>query len=301
MENLPSPTDWAVPFFIITVAMEWWWSRKNRKIRYETKDALTSLALGTGSVVAGILTGGIVFALSLWVYQFRLIDIAIRWPSALWIVPLAFVLDDLAYYWFHRTAHRVRWFWAAHVIHHSSQHYNLTTALRQTWTGFFALSFLFRLPLFLIGFPPALIFFLAGLNLVYQYWIHTEAIDRMPRWFEAVMNTPSHHRVHHATNARYLDRNYAGVFIIWDKLFDSYEPETAEEDIRYGIVKNLNSYNLLWAAFHEWIGIGKDLWSAPWRYKWHYLVKPPGWSHDGSRESSEMIKERWRKSLENQP
>ena len=107
--------------------------------------------------------------------------------------------------------------------------------------------------------------------------------------------------MHHATNARYLDRNYAGVFIIWDKLFDSYEPETAEEDIRYGIVKNLNSYNLLWAAFHEWIGIGKDLWSAPWRYKWHYLVKPPGWSHDGSRESSEMIKERWRKSLENQP
>tara|TARA_R110000850_G_scaffold158390_2_gene282668 strand:+ start:65 stop:958 length:894 start_codon:yes stop_codon:yes gene_type:complete len=296
MEHLPSPTDWAVPFFILTVAMEWWWSRKNRKIRYETKDALTSLALGTGSVVAGILTGGIVFALSLWVYQFRLIDIAISWPSALWIVPLAFVLDDLAYYWFHRTAHRVRWFWAAHVIHHSSQHYNLTTALRQTWTGFFALSFLFRLPLFLIGFPPALIFFLAGLNLVYQYWIHTEAIDRMPRWFEAVMNTPSHHRVHHATNARYLDRNYAGVFIVWDKLFGSYEPETDDEDIRYGIIKNLNSFNLLWAAFHEWIGIGRDLWTAPWRYKLNYLIKPPGWSHDGSRESSEMIKQRWKDS-----
>ncbi len=136
MEILPSPTDWAVPFFILTVAMEWWWSRKNKNIRYETKDALTSLALGTGSVVAGILTGGAVLALSLWVYQFRLIDIQIAWPSALWIVPLAFVLDDLAYYWFHSTAHRVRWFWAAHVIHHSSQHYNLTTALRQTWTGF---------------------------------------------------------------------------------------------------------------------------------------------------------------------
>ena len=298
MENLPSPTDWAVPFFVITVALEWLWSRKNKKIRYETKDAITSLALGTGSVVAGILTGGIVFALSLWVYQFRIFDIQIEWPSALWLVPLAFVLDDLAYYWFHRTAHRVRWFWAAHVIHHSSQHYNLTTALRQTWTGFFALSFLFRLPLFLIGFPPALIFFLAGLNLVYQYWIHTEAIDRMPRWFEAVMNTPSHHRVHHATNPRYLDRNYAGVFIIWDKMFGTYEPETDAEKIHYGIIKNLNSFNLLWAAFHEWIGIGKDLWSAPWRYKWHYLVKPPGWSHDGSRESSEMIKQRWQQDLE---
>ncbi|MEH6791670.1 sterol desaturase family protein [Parasphingorhabdus sp.] len=298
MESLPSPTDWAVPFFIITVAMEWWWSRKNKKIRYETRDALTSLALGTGSVVAGILTGGLVLALSLWVYEYRLLDFEISWANALWLVPLAFVLDDLAYYWFHRTAHRVRWFWAAHVIHHSSQHYNLTTALRQTWTGFFALGFLFRLPLFLIGFPPALIFFLAGLNLVYQYWIHTEAIDRMPRWFEAVMNTPSHHRVHHATNPRYLDRNYAGVFIVWDKLFGTYEPETEEEDIRYGIIKNLDSHNLLWAAFHEWIGIGRDLWSAPWRYKWNYLVKPPGWSHDGSRESSEMIKERWQQGRE---
>ncbi|QTD55393.1 sterol desaturase family protein [Parasphingorhabdus cellanae] len=295
MESFPSPTLWAIPFFVATVAGEWLWSRKNRHIRYETKDAMTSLLLGTGSLVAGVLTGGMVLALSLWVYEYRLFDFAIGWPHALWLIPLAFMLDDLAYYWFHRTAHRVRWFWAAHVIHHSSQHYNLTTALRQTWTGFFALSFIFRMPLFFLGFPPALIFFLAGVNLVYQYWIHTEAIDRMPRWFEAVMNTPSHHRVHHATNPRYLDRNYAGVFIIWDKMFGTFEPETAEEKIQYGIIKNLNSYNVLWAAFHEWIGIFKDLWSAPWRYKLNYLIKPPGWSHDGSRESSETIKKRWAK------
>lgn len=293
MENLPSPTDWAIPFFVITVAMEWVWSRKNKKIRYETKDALTSLALGAGSAIPGILTGGLILALSLWIYEHRIIDIALDWKTLLWLAPLAFVLDDFTYYWFHRTAHRVRWFWASHVIHHSSQHYNLSTALRQTWTGFFALSFIFSLPLFFLGFPPALIFFLSGLNLVYQYWIHTEAIDRMPRWFEAVMNTPSHHRVHHATNPRYLDRNYAGVFIIWDKMFGTYEPETDAEKIQYGIIKNLESFNLFWAAFHEWIGIAKDLWSAPWRHKWNYLVKPPGWSHDGSRESSEMIRQRW--------
>lgn len=298
MENLPSPTTWAIPFFIITVALEWWWSRKNANIRYETKDAFTSMALGTGSVVAGILAGGFVLALSLWVYEHRIFNIETNWENLLWLVPVAFVLDDFAYYWFHRTAHRVRWFWAAHVIHHTSQHYNLTTALRQTWTGFFALSFIFSLPLFLLGIPPALVFFLSGLNLVYQYWIHTEAIDRMPRWFEAVMNTPSHHRVHHATNPRYLDRNYAGVFIIWDKMFGTFESETDAEKIQYGIIKNLQSFNLLWAAFHEWIGIAQDLWTAPWRHKWHYLVKPPGWSHDGSRESSEMIKQRWRKSLE---
>ena len=121
MENLPSPTLWAIPFFVITVAMEWLWSRKNAKIRYETKDAFTSLALGMGSLVAGILTGGLVLALSLWVYEHRIIDIELDWKTLLWLAPLAFVLDDFAYYWFHRTAHRVRWFWAAHVIHHSSQ------------------------------------------------------------------------------------------------------------------------------------------------------------------------------------
>ena len=293
MDNLPSPTLWAIPFFVITVALEWWWSGRNARLRYETRDAFTSLALGLGSLVAGILTGGFVLALSLWAYDHRIIDIDIGWPNALWIVPLAFVLDDFTYYWFHRTAHRVRWFWAAHVIHHSSQHYNLTTALRQTWTGFFALSFLFSMPLFFLGIPPALIFFLSGLNLIYQYWIHTEAIDRMPRWFEAVMNTPSHHRVHHATNPRYLDRNYAGVFIIWDKMFGTYEPETDAEKIQYGIIKNLGNFNLLWAAFHEWIAIARDLWSAPWGHKINYLIKPPGWSHDGSRESSETIKARW--------
>ncbi len=293
MENLPSPTLWAIPFFIATVAAEWLWSRRNTRIRYETKDAITSLSMGIGSVIAGALTATAVMAISLWVYQYRLFEINFTWANAIWLAPLAFLLDDLAYYWFHRTAHRVRWFWAAHVIHHSSRHYNLTTALRQTWTGFFAVGFIFRLPLFLLGFHPAMIFFIAGANLVYQYWIHTEVIGKMPRWFEAVMNTPSHHRVHHATNPRYLDRNYAGAFIIWDKMFGTFEPETSEEKIEYGIIKNLQSHNILWVAFHEWIGIAKDLWNAPWRSKLNYLIKPPGWSHDGSRESSETIKARW--------
>jgi len=297
MESYPSPTIWAIPFFVITVIAEWLWSRRNARITYETKDAIESLSLGSGSVIAGILTGSTVFALALWIYEFRIWDIQLSWANAFWLLPLIFVLDDLAYYWFHRSAHRVRWFWAAHVIHHSSQHYNLTTALRQTWTGFFALSFMFRMPLFLIGFPPALIFFLAGINLVYQYWIHTEAIDRMPRWFEAVMNTPSHHRVHHATNARYLDRNYAGVFIIWDKMFGTFDAENSDENIQYGIIKNLDGFNIFWAAFHEWIGIARDVWNAPTlRDKLYYCIREPGWSHDGSRETSSSIKARWSKN-----
>ncbi|WEJ99021.1 MAG: sterol desaturase family protein [Candidatus Sphingomonas phytovorans] len=288
--NLPNPVDYAVPAFVLLVLAEMLvaWA-KDRK-RYEPRDTLTSLALGTGSTVAGVLTGGFVYMLAVWLSQYRLFDIGYAWY---WFV-LCFVLDDFAYYLFHRSAHRVRWFWASHVIHHSSQHYNLSTALRQTWTGFISVAFIFRLPLFLVGFPPAMVFFVGGLNLIYQFWIHTEVIGRMPRWFEAVMNTPSHHRVHHATNARYLDKNYAGVFIVWDKWLGSFEPERDDDRPRYGIVKNLGSFNLVWAAFHEWVGIAKDVWAAPgWRAKLGYMVMPPGWSHDGSRDTSETIKELW--------
>ncbi|WP_095012191.1 sterol desaturase family protein [Tsuneonella mangrovi] len=289
-----NPVDYAVPGFVLLVLVEMVWAAKQRHEAYEPRDTLTSLAMGLGSTVAGVLTGGVVIALFMALWQFRLFDIGWAW----WAWPLCFVLDDFAYYLFHRAAHRVRWFWASHVNHHSSQHYNLSTALRQTWTGFFAANFLFRAPLALIGFHPGMIAIVGGFNLIYQFWIHTEAIGRMPRWFEAVMNTPSHHRVHHATNPRYLDRNYAGVFIVWDRMLGTFEPEVFPEEggepIRYGIVKQLGSFNLLHAVFHEWIAMLADLWRAPWRHKLAYLVKPPGWSHDGSRESSDTIRARWR-------
>ncbi|MEO9467530.1 sterol desaturase family protein [Parasphingorhabdus sp.] len=289
MESLPDPTIYAIPFFVLTVAFGFLTSRKRADGKYDTKDMVTSLTLGTGSVVAGILTGGLAVAAIFWVYQFRIFDVPFTWWA--WII--AFFVDDFFYYVFHRGAHRIRWVWAAHVNHHSSQYYNLSTALRQPWTSTFALTWIFSLPMFLIGFHPAMIAFVGGINLLYQYWIHTEAIDRMPRWFEAVMNTPSHHRVHHATNPRYLDRNYAGILIIWDKMFGTFEAERQDEKIEYGIIKNLKGHNIFWAAFHEWVGMAKDLWSAPWRYKLNYLIKPPGWSHDGSRDSSETIKARW--------
>ncbi len=290
MINLPDPVNIAVPGFIALVLVEMIVARSRDRGRYNPRDTLTSLSLGLGSTVAGVLSAGLVTAMAVWFWHHRLLDIPFSW----WAWPLCFVLDDLAYYWFHRSAHRVRWFWASHVIHHSSQHYNLSTALRQTWTGFLSLAFVFRLPLFLIGFPPAMVFFCAGINLIYQFWIHTEMVGRMPRWFEAVMNTPSHHRVHHATNPRYLDRNYAGVFIVWDRMFGTYTPELDDERPRYGIVKQLGSFNLIWAAFHEWVGIAKDVWRAPGlRNKIGYIVAPPGWSHDGSRDSSETIRARW--------
>ncbi|WP_374591460.1 sterol desaturase family protein [Novosphingobium sp.] len=284
-----NPVDLAVPGFILLVLLEMVWAWRKSPNSYEPRDTLTSLAMGLGSTVAGLLTAGLVGGAFLAVYEHRLFEIGWVWWA--WIA--CFVLDDLAYYWFHRTAHRVRWFWASHVNHHSSQHYNLSTALRQTWTGTIAFGFIFRLPLLLVGFPPAMILFCAGLNLIYQFWFHTEAIDKCPRWFEAVFNTPSHHRVHHATNPLYLDRNYAGVFIVWDRMFGTFQPELAEQRPHYGIVKQLGSFNLLWVAFHEWIGIARDVWNAPWGSKLGYLWRPPGWSHDASRDTSDAIRERW--------
>jgi len=290
------PTDYAVPAFVLLVMIEMLWARRRAPDAYEPRDTLVSLAFGLGSTVAGLLTGGLVAALALWLYDHRLLEIGWTW----WAWGLCFVLDDFAYYWAHRTGHRVRWFWASHVNHHSSQHYNLSTALRQSWTGFIALSFIFRIPLALVGFHPAMIAIVGGINLIYQFWIHTEAIRRLPRWFEAVMNTPSHHRVHHATNPVYLDRNYAGTFIVWDKAFGTFQPELDGERIRYGIVKQLGSFNLLWGVFHEWIGIARDVWSAPWRHKLSYLWRAPGWSHDGGRDTSDAIRERWRLRMEKQ-
>ena len=289
--HLPDIVSLAVPGFVLLVLVEMIVARFRDRTRYEPKDTLTSLALGTGSTIAGALTVGIIYAMATWIYAHRVVTLPNAW--AWYWFALCFVIDDFAYYLFHRMAHRVRWFWASHVIHHSSQHYNLSTALRQTWTGFVSLGFIFRLPLFFV-FPPEMVIFVGGVNLIYQFWIHTEVIDRMPTWFEAVMNTPSHHRVHHATNPRYLDKNYAGVFIVWDRLLGTFTPERDDDRPRYGIVKNLGSFNLIWAAFHEWVGIAKDVWAAPGlRAKWGYIANPPGWSHDGSRETSETIKALW--------
>ncbi|MGH6786551.1 MAG: sterol desaturase family protein [Novosphingobium sp.] len=289
MPDLPNPVDYAVPGFVLLVALEMLWARRRAPLAYEPRDTLTSLAFGLGNTVFAVLTGGAIYAVLVWSYGFRLVTIPFAWWA--WIA--CFVLDDFAYYWFHRSAHRVRWFWASHVNHHSSQHYNLSTALRQTWTGWLALSFAFRLPLMLIGFHPAMVAFVGGVNLIYQFWIHTEAIRRFPRWFEAVMNTPSHHRVHHATNPRYLDANYAGVFIVWDRMFGTFVPEVDDEPIRYGIVRQLGTFGLFYSVFHEWIGIARDVWTAPWRHKLGYLWREPGWSHDGSRDTSTTIRARW--------
>ncbi len=291
MPQLPDPVLYAIPAFLALILLELAAVRLGVRGRYEAKDAFASLTMGVGNMVTGILTAALVVAAAVWAYEYRLFELDYAW----WLWPLCFVLDDFFYYVFHRTAHRCRWFWASHVVHHSSQHYNLTTALRQTWTGNASFSFVFRLPMFLLGFPPAMVFFCAGLNLIYQFWIHTEVIVRCPRWFEAVFNTPSHHRVHHATNARYLDANYAGVFIIWDKLFGSFIAETPDDPCSYGLIHNLDTYNPLRIATHEWISMAQDVMKArSAKQIVGHMFGPPGWSIDGSRDTSDTLKARWR-------
>ena len=284
------PVQMATPLFIVTIILEIVLARFGKaKANYETKDTAVSLGMGLFSGVAGLLTAGAAAAAAIWAWQYRVFEIPM---TAIWPWVALVLLEDLTYYWFHRLSHERRFWWAAHVNHHTSQHYNLSTALRQTWTGGLAGTWTLWLPLAFLGFPPAMIAIQKGISLVYQYWIHTEAIRRLPVWFEAVFNTPSHHRVHHARNPRYLDSNYAGILIVWDKLFGTFQPELDEEPCRYGIVRNLATFNILRVAFHEWIGMAADVVRHP-GHALGYVFGRPGWSHDGSRDTSATLKAAW--------
>ena len=286
--EMPNLIHYAIPFFLITVIVEVILTVKVKLEDYEFKDAGTSILMGLGNVAIGFITKGIIFAVFLFVYKYHIFTIPFTWWS--WVLIL--FAEDFAYYWNHRIAHESRLFWASHVVHHSSKKYNLSTALRQTWTGGFY-TFIFWIPLILIGFHPIMVLTQMSISLLYQYWIHTELITKMPKWFEAVFNTPSHHRVHHATNPQYLDRNHAGIFIIWDKLFGTFEPEV-EKPI-YGLVSNIETHNPIKVAFLEWIAMLKDSSKAKTTFlnKLKYLIKPPGWKHDGTSVLSKDLRKEW--------
>ncbi len=289
--ELPNPIQWAIPFFIALIILELTLWKLRRRARYETRDMAASLSMGLGNLISGALTGGVIFALQLWVHQYRVFDIGYSW----WAFVLAFLVQDLAFYIGHRLSHEHRWFWANHVTHHSSQHYNLSTALRQPWLGLFTGLFVLSLPPVLLGIPPALYAFVGGVNLIYQFWIHTEVIDRMGP-LEWVLNTPSHHRVHHAVNPEYLDSNYGGMLIIWDRLFGTFVAEQRAEQPRYGLVKNIRTFNPLKIVSHEYLSIFRDLASARSLSEVKgYLFGPPGWSPDGSRQTSADIKAAWKR------
>ena len=282
----PEILYFAIPGFVVLLLLEAWYSWKEHKEFYEVKDTFSSLAMGIGNVITGLLAKLLVFGAFSLVYRFRLFTLP---TDAWWMWVLAFFADDLSYYWFHYVSHNMRWFWASHVVHHSSQRYNLSTALRQTWTGNLTGGFVFWMWMPLVGFHPFVVLLMQQISLIYQFWIHTEAVHLLPRPIEFIFNTPSHHRVHHATNLKYLDKNHGGVLIIWDRLFGTFQPE--EERPVYGLTKNIKTFNPVRIAFKEWGDMFKQAWqSRSMRNGVNYLLRPPGWSHDGSSKTAREMR-----------
>ncbi len=282
----------AIPGFLATMAIEYLALKRkptvapdaaigssnvDRPVGYEPRDAATSVAMGLGSLVVNGLAANVLAPMDNRIFRSR------RWSLGTRRGAFAFavVAWDFLYYWDHRMSHEHRVLWASHVNHHSSEYYNLSTALRQSWTGFVAHGFF--LPMLVAGFTPAQIARAGELNLLYQYWVHTETIDKLPSAAEQIVNSASHHRVHHGANPQYLDRNYAGIFIIWDRLFGSFEPEG--ERVRYGLTKNISTFNPAQVAFHEWKAMANDVANATsWRDRAGYVFGPPGWTPEGASQ-----------------
>ncbi|MBX2871699.1 MAG: sterol desaturase family protein [Saprospiraceae bacterium] len=237
-----------LPIFVLAILIEVYLARQEQKQLYQGKDTLVSLSMLVFAVIIEFFPKLIAFVAFVFLHEISpLVEVVQRqW----WAWTLLFFLDDFSYYWFHRLNHEVRLLWAGHVVHHSSEYLNFGTALRQG-VGERLHKYLFWLWLPLLGFDPLMMFTMIGINLLYQFWVHTEMVQKLPDWFEAIFNTPSHHRVHHASNLRYLDCNHAGVLIIWDKIFGTFSEEKEFDQPIYGLTKNISSYNPLYVVSHE--------------------------------------------------
>lgn len=283
-------TLYAIPFFFAAIAIEMVVVRFFRtRVEMDGKDDAVSIFLGLASTVTNGAAAFLTVAMLFWAAQYQLVAIPLTVAS----VVACFLLDDLRYYLHHRIAHRCRWPWAMHVTHHSSTHFNLAVALRQGWTKHFSGTTFLKIPLVLIGFDPLVVIFCGALNAIYQFFLHTQTIDKLPAWFEAVFNTPSHHRVHHGKNPQYLDRNYAGTLIIWDKMFGTFAAEDPNDLPEFGLVKDIETLNPLKIIFHEYWNVVKDVFTPGLTLvqRFLYVFAPPGWSHDGSRLTSVAIKQ----------
>lgn len=301
LENIISAkvTLFALPIFFIAILIEITAKKLlNARGTLNSTDDSVSIFMGLMSVVTNGAAAFITLGMLLWAEQYKIIEL----PLTLAVILACFILDDLRYYLHHRIAHRCRWPWAMHIIHHSSRRYSLAVALRQGWTKHFTGTTVLKIPLVLVGFDPILVIFCGALNAVYQFFLHTETVHKLPKWFEAVFNTPSHHRVHHGKNPEYLDSNYAGTLIIWDKIFGTFVPESDNAYPDYGLVKDFETFNPFKIFIHEYWGILKDVFGSKRSVKDRllYIVAPPGWSHDNSRKTSKDIKREYYKMLAEQ-
>ena len=301
LENIISAkvTLFALPVFFIAILIEITAKKLlNARGTLNSTDDSVSIFMGLMSVVTNGAAAFITLGMLLWAEQYKIFEL----PLTLTVILACFILDDLRYYLHHRIAHRCRWPWAMHIIHHSSRRYSLAVALRQGWTKHFTGTTVLKIPLVLVGFNPILVIFCGALNAVYQFFLHTETVHKLPKWFEAVFNTPSHHRVHHGKNPEYLDSNYAGTLIIWDKVFGTFVPENENAYPDYGLVKDFETFNPFKIFIHEYWGILKDVFGSNRSLKDRllYIVAPPGWSHDNSRKTSKDIKREYYTMLNEQ-
>ena len=264
----------ATPVFLGLIAIEVLVGWRRRRITYAWADTLNSIGLGMMSQVIGVFTKLFTLGIYQWVHAH-----AALFPlsaSSPWVWLVALLAYDFLYYWLHRAGHTVALFWAAHVVHHQSEEYNLSTALRQTGSGWLA-GWLFYLPMAIAGVPPLVFAVVALIDLLYQFWVHTRQIDRLG-WFDRWFCAPSNHRVHHAVNDVYLDRNYGGILIVWDRLFGSWQEELDAHPCHYGTRSPLRSWNPVWANLEVYAALWHDCRLASrWGDKLRVWFKPPGW------------------------
>jgi sterol desaturase/sphingolipid hydroxylase (fatty acid hydroxylase superfamily) len=278
---------WLLPLMILIALAEALYITFVQKRVYNWRESAASLGIAAGQRVLGLVFVGASTAVLLLFWQHRLWTVPL---NTAWGIALLFIGLEFFYYWHHRVSHESRWFWATHSVHHSPQHFNLSAAYRLGWTSRFTGHILFYAPLALLGFHPAAIGLALVINLTYQFWLHTELIGKLG-WFDKWFNSPSNHRVHHATNTDYLDCNYGGVTIVFDRLFGTYVPEMQSDPPSYGLIKQVNSHNPFVIAFHEWIAMGKDLAGArSLREIVGYLFARPGWRPDGSGLTTANLK-----------
>jgi sterol desaturase/sphingolipid hydroxylase (fatty acid hydroxylase superfamily) len=264
----------ATPVFLLLIAAEYAVGLARGRNTYRLNDALSSIGLGVMSQVTGVF--GKVLRVGMYTLVFEHVALMRLPADAPWVWVFALLAYDLCYYWLHRAGHRVAVLWAAHVVHHQSEDYNLSTALRQTSSGF-VLGWLFYLPMAVIGVPPLVFGTVALVDLLYQYWVHTQQVGKLG-WFDRWFCSPSNHRVHHAVNDRYLDRNYGGILIVWDRLFGTFVEEDDAETCVYGTRSPLRSWNPLWANLQVYRDLWLDSWRArSWVDKLRVWLEPPGW------------------------
>lgn len=288
-----NPIVLSIPIFFILIGIELLVERITHQKLYRLPDAIANLSCGITSQLSGLFLK--IFAIGVYQYLYEHFTL-FTWEKSFiyWIVLI--LLVDLAYYWAHRMSHEINLFWGGHVVHHQSEDYNLSVALRQSslqvvWT------FGFSLPIAFLGFETVDFALIAAFNTLYQFWIHTEAIGKLPRWFEFVFNTPSHHRVHHGRDPKYIDKNHAGSLIIWDRMFGTFQEE--EEKPTYGVTKPIKSWNAVWANMSHYADMSEDLKRIPkWSDKFKYLFKKPGWLPDylgGYRAAPEIDRTSYKK------